>query len=94
MPVNVTVPAAIRSVVGNQSAVKIEGSSVSEVMDALTAKYPELGKRIYDGDPAARNLKRSINLYVNDEDIRFLDNWQTTLKSGDELTILLAIAGG
>ena len=94
MPINVTVPAAIRSVVGNQATVAIEGATVQEVVDALTTKYPELGKRIYDGDPAARNLKRSINLYVNDEDIRFLDNWKTALKNGDELTILLAIAGG
>ena len=58
---------------------------------SLSGQYPELGKRLYK---AENELNRFINVYVNDEDIRFLDNMDTALNDGDEVSIVPAIAGG
>lgn len=95
MSIKVTIPAAIRATVGNQSTVEIDGGNVKQVMDNLTAKFPDLGKRIYEGgNTAGGKLVKSVNLLVNEEDMRFLDNWNTPLKAGDSLEIYLAISGG
>ena len=61
------------------------------MLATLTKKYPELGKRLYKSE---NELNRFINVYVNDEDIRFIDNLGTALKDGDEVSIVPAIAGG
>ena len=72
-------------------AQNIAGKTVREVLGTLTAKYPDLGKQLFK---SANEVNRFINLYVNDEDVRFLENLDTPLKSGDELSIVPAIAGG
>ncbi len=89
--ITVTIPTALRPQVDNQDTVTLSGSSVKEVLGSLTAKYPDLGKRLFKAD---NELNRFINLYVNDEDIRFLDDLDTPVKNGDELSIVPAIAGG
>lgn len=89
--VNVLIPTALRPQAGNQEAVAVEGASVREILGQLTSRYPELGKRLFKGD---QEVNRFINLYVNDEDIRFLQNLDTAVKPGDEVSIVPAIAGG
>ncbi len=91
MEVTISIPTALRPQVDNKDTVKVTGSSVREALGALTAQYPELGKRLYAGE---NELNRFINVYVNDEDIRFMDNLDTALKEGDEVSIIPAIAGG
>ena len=89
--VTVRIPTALRPQVGNHESVAVGGASVKEVLASLTGQYPDLGKRLFK---AGNELNRFINVYVNDEDIRFLDNLDTPLKAGDEVSIVPAIAGG
>lgn len=91
MSVNVLIPAALRPQTNNQDQLDAAGASVREVLGAVTHQYPELGKRLYKSE---NELNRFINVYLNDEDIRFLDNMETAVKDGDELSIVPAIAGG
>ena len=96
MPETITVqiPTALRPQTGDHACVEVAGASVKEVLGALTGQYPELGKRLFKDNGQTPEVNRFINLYVNDEDIRFLDNLDTPLKTGDELSIVPAIAGG
>lgn len=87
----IRIPTALRPQVGNQESVSVSGASIKEVLATLTGQYPELGKRLYKGE---NELNRFINVYVNDEDIRFLENLDTPVKPGDEVSIVPAIAGG
>ncbi len=89
--VTVRIPAALRPQTGNQESLTLTGACIGEVLSALTAQYPDLGKRLYKGP---QQLNRFINIYLNDEDIRFLDNLDTAVKPGDEVAIIPAIAGG
>ena len=89
--ITVTIPTALRPQVENKDRVTLSGASVKEVLASLTGQYPELGKRLFSSD---QEINRFINLYVNDEDIRFLENLDTPIKEGDELSIVPAIAGG
>lgn len=89
--ITVRIPTALRPQVGNQESVAVAGATVGEVLTTLTTQYPDLGKRLYKG---ANELNRFINVYVNDEDIRFLENLNTAVKGGDEVSIVPAIAGG
>lgn len=89
--ITVSIPTALRPQVGDQATVDAPGATVSEVLGHLKTQYPEFGQRLYKGD---NELNRFINVYVNDEDIRFLENLDTPIKPGDELAIVPAIAGG
>lgn len=89
--VTVLIPTALRPQAGNQASIDLAGSSVKAVLAQLTSQYPELGKRLFKTD---NEVNRFINIYVNDEDIRFLDNLDTKVKAGDEVSIVPAIAGG
>ena len=89
--ITVQIPTALRPQVGNQSAVQAEGSTVGEILGKLKSQYPDFGQRLYKSD---NELNRFINVYVNDEDIRFLDNLATGVKPGDDVSIVPAIAGG
>ena len=91
MPVIIRIPTALRPQVENKDSVSLAGGSVRDVLATLTKQYPELGKRLYKSE---NELNRFINVYVNDEDIRFIDNLGTALKDGDEVSIVPAIAGG
>ena len=91
MSVTVLIPTALRAQVDNQDALDVEGGSVQEVLASVTSKYPELGNRLFKAD---NELNRFVNIYLNDEDIRFLENLDTPTKPGDELSIVPAIAGG
>ena len=89
--VTVQIPNALRPQAGDNASLQVAGGSVKEVLGSLTSQYPELGKRLFKAD---NELNRFVNVYVNDEDIRFLDNLNTAVKSGDEVSIVPAIAGG
>lgn len=89
--ITVQIPTALQPQVGDQASVNATGATVGEVLGTLRAEYPEFGQRLYKGE---NQLNRFINVYLNDEDIRFLDNLDTPVKTGDELAIIPAIAGG
>ena len=91
MAVTVLIPTALRPQVDNQESLNVDGGSVREVLDSIGRQYPELGKRLFK---AKNELNRFVNIYLNDEDIRFLENLETALKPDDELSIVPAIAGG
>ena len=91
MPVSVLIPTPLRNLTQNQDTVPIEASSVTEMVNALEAVYPGMGGRLRGDDGT---LRRFINVYVNDEDIRFLQGADTPLKDGDQISIVPAIAGG
>jgi molybdopterin synthase sulfur carrier subunit len=90
MPVKVHIPQAMRQHADGQAAVDIAGSNVKEVLDNLGLKFPNIVGRIFDNG----QLRRFVNLYLNDEDIRYLDNLQSPVKDGDVLSIIPAVAGG
>jgi len=87
----IRIPTALRPQAGGKESVSVPGASIREVLGNLTGQYPELGKRLYKTET---ELNRFINIYVNDEDIRFLSNLDTPVKAGDEVSIVPAIAGG
>jgi len=90
MSVLVRVPTPLRSLTKGQAEVQEEGSSVQELIENLEEKYRGLKERLCDG----QDIRRFINIYVNDEDIRFLQGTATPLKPGDQISIVPAIAGG
>jgi molybdopterin synthase sulfur carrier subunit len=89
--ITVQVPTPLRPQVNNQSSVEVAGSTVGEILGQLRTQYPEFGQKLYKDDGT---LNRFVNVYVNDEDIRFLDNMDTPVKPGDDVSIVPAIAGG
>ncbi len=91
MAVKVRIPTPLRKLTNGQEEVKTEGANVGAVIDALEKDYPGMKERLCD---ETGKVRRFINLYLNDEDIRFLQNLETKLKEGDEVSIIPAIAGG
>jgi MoaD family protein len=90
MTVEVRVTANLQKLVGGQRSIQAEGSNVRELLDNLEARYPGIkGQLVTDGQ-----IHRFVNIYRNDEDIRFLERLDTPLKEGDTLSILPALAGG
>ena len=91
MEVHVRIPTPLRKLAGEQDVIKAEGKTVGEVLQWLTHAYPGLKERLQDEQGQVR---RFVNIYVNEEDIRFIMNLETPLKEGDRLSIIPAIAGG
>ena len=91
MEVHVRIPTPLRKLTGEQDIIKAKGSTVGEVIQWMTETYPGLKERLRDEKGTVR---RFINIYVNNEDIRFIQNLETPLKEGDQLSIVPAIAGG
>lgn len=91
MSVTVRIPTPLRSLTGGQGEVQAAAGSVKELIDVLEGKYQGLRDRLCD---ERGQLRRFINVYVNEEDIRFLQGAQTPLKAGDQVSIVPAIAGG
>ena len=91
MEVQVRIPTPLKKLTGEQDIVKAKGKTVGEVLEWLTETYPGLKERLRDEQGEVR---RFINIYVNDEDIRFVQNLDTPVKEGDQLSIIPAIAGG
>jgi molybdopterin synthase sulfur carrier subunit len=87
----VRIPTSLRSFTRNQEEVTASGATVGEVLRELEKRFPGLGARLIDDKGAVR---RYVNIFHNDEDIRFLQDLETPVSDGDRLTIIPAIAGG
>ncbi len=89
--IKVRIPTPLRPMTGGKNEVEIAGSTVAEIIDNLGSAHPGIKERLYDEQGEVR---RFINIYVNEEDIRFLTGKETPLKDGDQVSIIPAIAGG
>jgi len=90
MAIEVKVTANFQKLIGGQRSVKSEGSTVREVLDDLEAKHPGFKNMVV----ADGQIHRFVNVYLNDEDVRFLSQLDTPIKEGDVLSVLPALAGG
>jgi molybdopterin converting factor small subunit len=91
MTVTVRIPTTLRSLTGGASEVEIEGAKVSEVLANLEAAHPGFSSRIFDDSGA---LRRFVNVFVADDDVRFLDGLDTVVADGSTVSIIPAVAGG
>jgi sulfur-carrier protein len=91
MSVLVRIPTPLRAITKGQGELQTEAASIKELIDRLDREYAGLRGRLCEDDG---NIRRFINVYVNEEDIRFLKGPETPLKAGDEVSIVPAIAGG
>jgi molybdopterin synthase sulfur carrier subunit len=87
----VRIPIALRKITADQDSVSADGNSILECVESLEASYPGLKERLCD---EAGEIRRFVNVYVNGEDVRFLQGLTTPLKDGDEVSIVPAVAGG
>ena len=90
MSIEVRIPTILRPYTQDQKSVEAEGSTLSAVISNLDAKYTGLGERLLENGA----LRRFINIYINDEDVRFLGGLDAPIKDGDSITVLPAFAGG
>ena len=90
MAIVVQIPPPLREPAGGRADVPVSGATVKAVLDDLGRQYPAITQRILENG----QVRRFINLYLNDEDIRYLDSLTTAVKDGDELAIIPAVAGG
>lgn len=91
MAVTITIPTALRQYAGGQSSVTLEAETVGALLMGLVEQNPDLGKHLYS---ETGKLRSFVNIYVGDEDIRYLDGEETILKDGETVSIIPAIAGG
>ena len=91
MAIQVLIPTPLQKFTNEEASVSLEAASVDALIDALDGRYPGLKGRLCD---EAGKLRRFLNVYVNSEDIRFLENQATDLSDGDEVRIVPAVAGG
>ncbi|MET9959075.1 MoaD/ThiS family protein [Streptomyces sp. NPDC006326] len=90
MAIEVRIPTILRTYTDGEKAVTGEGATLSELFADLEKRHKGIEERIVDGG----KLRRFVNVYLNDEDVRFLDGISTAVKDGDSVTILPAVAGG
>ena len=91
MGVLIEIPSALKQYVNNQDKIEVDGSSVEEVLDSLCSQFTELKPNLFDGDGKVRNF---INVYLNDDDIRYADGIKSVVKDGDSIQIVPSISGG
>jgi len=91
MAVKVLIPTPLRNLTNNLAEVNAEGKTISELIDNLEKNYKGLKDRLCD---ESGKIRRFVNIYLNEEDIRFLQSESTTVKEGDQVSIVPAIAGG
>jgi molybdopterin synthase sulfur carrier subunit len=90
MSIQIHVPTPMRPHADNRAVVDVEGTTVQGVLNELGKRYPALRQRLFENG----QVRRFVNIYLNDEDIRYLDNLDTGVKDGDSLSIVPAVAGG
>jgi molybdopterin converting factor small subunit len=88
--VTVRIPTPLRTLTGGEDQVQVPGATLREVIETLEKKHPGIRDRLLDD----KGVRRFVNIYVGDEDVRFLDGLETKLSSGAEVSIVPAIAGG
>jgi len=91
MPTKVRIPTPLRKLTNNEEIVEVSAASIGDAIAELQNRFPGIQERLID---EKGEVRRFVNVYVNEEDIRFLKNQQTPLKDGDEISIIPAIAGG
>jgi molybdopterin synthase sulfur carrier subunit len=91
MSITIRVPNSLRQLAGGAAILQVEGATVGAAVASVQKSYPDLGARLLDDNG---DVHRFINLFANDEDIRFLDDLQTKLADGDEISVVPAVAGG
>ena len=91
MGVLIEIPSALKQYVNNLDEVEVDGSSVEEALGSLCTKFTELKPNLFDGDGKVRNF---INVYLNDDDIRYADGMKSGVKDGDSIQIVPSISGG
>lgn len=91
MAIKVRIPTPLRKLTNNEEIVEVEARTIGETISKLQSRYPGIQERLIDENG---EIRRFVNVYVNEEDIRFLKNQETEIKDGDEVSIIPAIAGG
>ena len=91
MAVKVRIPAPLRRLTANQAVVEVEASTLAQCLEGLEGQFPGMKERLMDQEG---QVQQFVNIYVTGEDIRFLQELDTPLKAGDEVSIVPAIAGG
>ena len=91
MPTKILIPTPLRGYVGGNEVVEVEGATVGEVLANMTAEHAGLRKHLYGEDGS---LRKFVAIYVNDDDIRFLEKEATPVKAGDTVSIIPSVAGG
>jgi len=91
MPVNVRIPTPLRKLTQDKETVQAAGATIQDIIESLETQYPGLKERLCD---ERGELRRFVNVYLNDEDIRFAQGKSTPVKDGDEISVIPAIAGG
>ena len=91
MPVKVNIPTPLRKLTNGDSEVSVDATQVGELIENLDSEFNGIAGKLLD---ESGEIRRYVNVFVNDEDIRFLDGKSTSLKDGDEVSIVPAIAGG
>jgi molybdopterin synthase sulfur carrier subunit len=89
--VTVRIPTQLRTLTGGNGELSLEGTTVGEVLKALDAAHPGMADRLFD---ESGGLRRFVNVFVEDEDVRFLDGLATTVSAGQTVSIVPAVAGG
>lgn len=90
MPIAVQIPSPLRQHTQGRDLVHGQGRTVGEVLHDVIRQFPELGQRLFDNG----QVRRFVNIYLNDEDIRYLNNLDTPVQEGDQISIIPAVAGG
>ena len=91
MPIKVRIPTPLQKLTNNQSEVLCDAADINQMLETLEKSHPGIKERLCD---AEGKLRRFVNIYVNEEDIRFLQGQDTKIKDGDDISIIPAIAGG
>ena len=91
MPKKIRIPTPLRKLTNNEELVEVSAATIGDAINELQSRYPGIAERLVD---EKGEVRRFVNVYVNEEDIRFLQNQNTALKDGDEISIIPAIAGG
>jgi adenylyltransferase/sulfurtransferase len=91
MPIKILIPTPLRPYAGKQSAIEVNAQTVGEALSDLISKHPDLRKHLFSEDGALRSF---VNVYLNDEDIRYLTRDATPVKETDTITIVPSVAGG
>jgi len=91
MTVPITIPTPLRGYAGGQKTISVEGGTVGDALNALTTRYPNLRQHLFAEDGSLRSF---VNVYLNDEDVRYLQQTKTLIKESDQLSIVPSVAGG
>ena len=94
MAIEVRIPTILRTYTGGEKAVDASGDTLAALIDDLEASHPGIKDRLIEDKDGQGDLRRFVNVYVNDEDVRFTGGLQTALSDGDQIVVLPAVAGG